>query len=187
MNRRRTFNICLTVVITAAFILLGAFVFGDSYLRFGETAKDFGLSVGYYFCTLFGLDHDIVPSVTEYSSVMDWSILLPSDFEGFTSQATSFFSLLVDGENFCGLLGEGRRCDARTSESRGNHASVPAHFGAGHLAAVQERQHQAQQGHRTAESVQIIFAVSVSAVETDCIVVSGLSYGASCGMDPSGR
>lgn len=102
MNRRRTFNICLTVVITAAFILLGAFVFGDSYLRFGETAKDFGLSVGYYFCTLFGLDHDILPSVTEYSSVMDLDILLPSDFEGFTSQATSFFSLLVDGENFSG-------------------------------------------------------------------------------------
>ena len=102
MNRRRIFNICLTIVITAAFILLGAFVFGDSYLRFGETAKDFGLSVGYYFCTLFGLDHDIVPSVTEYSSVMDWSILLPSDFESFTSQATSFFSLLGDGENFAG-------------------------------------------------------------------------------------
>ena len=100
MNRRRTFNICLTVVITAAFILLGAFVFGDSYLRFGETAKDFGLSVGYYFCTLFGLDHDIVPSVTEYSSVMDWSILLPSDLEGFTSQSKSFFALLIDGENF---------------------------------------------------------------------------------------
>ena len=102
MNRHRTFNICLTVVITAAFILLGAFVFGDSYLRFGETVKDFGLSVGYYFCTLFGLDHDIVPSVTEYSSVMDWDILLPSDFEGFTSQAKSFFSLLVDEENFSG-------------------------------------------------------------------------------------
>ena len=100
MNRRRTFNICLTVVITAAFILLGAFVFGDSYLRFGETAKDFGLSVGYYFCMLFGLDHDIVPSVTEYSSVMDWSILLPSDFVGFTSQSKSFFALLIDGENF---------------------------------------------------------------------------------------
>ena len=100
MYRRRTFNICLTVVITVAFILLGAFVFGDSYLRFGETTKDFGLSVGYYLCTLFGLDHDIVPSVTEYSSVMDWDILLPSDFEGFTSQSKSFFALLIDGENF---------------------------------------------------------------------------------------
>ncbi len=102
MNRRKTFNIWLTVVITAAFALLGVFVFGSSYLRFGESVKDFGLSVGYYFCSLFGLEHDIVPSVTEYSSVIDWDILLPSDFEGFTSQAKSFFSLLVDGENFAG-------------------------------------------------------------------------------------
>ena len=31
---------------------------------------------------------------------MDWSILLPSDFEGFTSQSKSFFALLIDGENF---------------------------------------------------------------------------------------
>ncbi len=100
MNRRRVFNICLSVLITAAFALLAVFVFSDSYLRFGEAVKDFGLSVGYYFCTLFGLDHDIVPSVTEYSSVMDWSILLPSDLEGFTSQSKSFFALLIDGENF---------------------------------------------------------------------------------------
>ena len=102
MNRRRVFNICLSVLITVAFALLAVFVFSDSYLRFGEAVKDFGLSVGYYFCTLFGIEHNIVPSVTEYSSVMDWGILLPSDLEGFTSQATSFFSLLVDGENFSG-------------------------------------------------------------------------------------
>ena len=100
MNRRRVFNICLSVLITAAFALLAVFVFSDSYLRFGEAVKDFGLSVGYYFCTLFGIEHNIVPSVTEYSSVMDWSIFLPSDFEGFTSQSKSFFALLIDGENF---------------------------------------------------------------------------------------
>mgnify|MGYP001625316832 FL=1 len=100
MNRRRVFNICLSVLITAAFALLAVFVFSDSYLRFGEAVKGFGLSVGYYFCTLFGIEHNIVPSVTEYSSVMDWSIFLPSDFEGFTSQSKSFFALLIDGENF---------------------------------------------------------------------------------------
>lgn len=100
MNRRRVFNICLSVLITVAFTLLAVFVFSDSYLRFGEAVKDFGLSVGYYFCTLFGIEHNIVPSVTEYSSVMDWSIFLPSDFEGFTSQSKSFFALLIDGENF---------------------------------------------------------------------------------------
>lgn len=100
MNRCRVFNICLSVLLTAAFALLAVFVFSDSYLRFGEAVKDFGLSVGYYFCTLFGIEHNIVPSVTEYSSVMDWSIFLPSDFEGFTSQSKSFFALLIDGENF---------------------------------------------------------------------------------------
>ena len=100
MNWRRVFNICLSVLITAAFAMLAVFVFSDSYLRFGEAVKDFGLSVGYYFCTLFGLEHNIVPSVTEYSSVMDWGILLPSDLEGFTSQSESFFALLIDGENF---------------------------------------------------------------------------------------
>ena len=100
MNSRRVFNICLSVLITAAFALLAVFVFSDSYLRFGEAVKDFGLSVGYYFCTLVGIEHNIVPSVTEYSSVMDWSILLPSDLEGFTSQSKSFFALLIDGENF---------------------------------------------------------------------------------------
>ena len=100
MNRRRVFNICLSVLITVAFALLAVFVFSDSYLRFGEAVKDFGLSVGYYFCTLFGIEHNIVPSVTEYSSVMDWGILLPSDLEGFTSQSESFFALLIDGENF---------------------------------------------------------------------------------------
>ena len=100
MNRRRVFNICLSVLISAAFALLAVFVFSDSYLRFGEAVKDFGLSVGYYFCTLFGIEHNIVPSVTEYSSVMDWGILLPSDLEGFTSQSESFFALLIDGENF---------------------------------------------------------------------------------------
>ena len=100
MNRRRAFNICLSVLITAVFALLAVFVFSDSYLRFGEAVKDFGLSVGYYFCTLFGIEHNIVPSVTEYSSVMDWSILLPADLEGFTSQSKSFFELLIDGENF---------------------------------------------------------------------------------------
>ena len=100
MNRRRVFNICLSVLITASFAMLAVFLFSDSYLRFGEAVKDFGLSVGYYFCTLFGLEHNIVPSVTEYSSVMDWGILLPSDLEGFTSQSESFFALLIDGENF---------------------------------------------------------------------------------------
>ena len=98
MNRR--FNIAVTVIISLAFVALGVFVFEQSYIRFGETCKDFGLSVAYYFCELIGIDYSFTPTVTEYSDVLQWEILLPSDLEGFTASAGNFFSLLIDGENF---------------------------------------------------------------------------------------
>ena len=98
MNRR--FNIAVTAIISLAFVVLGIFVFGQSYVRFAESCRDFGLSVAYYFCELIGIDYSFTPTVTEYSGVMQWEILLPSDLEGFTASAGNFFSLLIDGENF---------------------------------------------------------------------------------------
>lgn len=99
MSRR--FNIAVTVIISLAFVALGA-VFRQSYVRFVETCRDFGLSVAYYFCELIGIDYSFTPTVTEYSGVMQWEIFLPSDWDGFTSSAGNFFSLLIDGENFAG-------------------------------------------------------------------------------------
>ena len=98
MNRR--FNIAVTVIISLAFLVLGVFVFGQSYVRFAESCRDFGLSVAYYFCELIGIDYFFTPTVKEYSEVLQWEILLPSDFDGFTASAGNFFSLLIDGENF---------------------------------------------------------------------------------------
>ena len=97
MSRR--FNIAVTVIISLAFVALGA-VFWQSYVRFGEACRDFGLSVAYYFCVLIGIDYSFTPTVTEYSEVLQWEIFLPSDLEGFTSSAGNFFSLLINGENF---------------------------------------------------------------------------------------
>ena len=99
MSRR--FNIAVTVIISLAFVALGA-VFWQSYVRFAESCRDFGLSVAYYFCELIGIDYSFTPTVTEYSDVLQWEILLPSDLEGFTASAGNFFSLLIDGENFAG-------------------------------------------------------------------------------------
>ena len=99
MSRR--FNIAVTVIISLAFVSLGA-VFWQSYVRFAESCRDFGLSVAYYFCELIGIDYSFMPTVTEYSDVLQWEILLPSDLEGFTASAGNFFSLLIDGENFAG-------------------------------------------------------------------------------------
>ena len=97
MSRR--FNIIVTVVISAIFLGLTA-VFWQSYVRFGETCKDLGLSAAYYVCELFGIDYSFTPTVMEYSDVLQWEILLPDDWEGFTASAKEYFALLISGENF---------------------------------------------------------------------------------------
>ena len=99
MSRR--FNIAVTIVISAIF-LGPTTVFWQSYVRFGEACRDFGLSVAYYFCELFGINYSFTPTATEYSGVLQWEILLPSDWDGFTAAAKQYFSLLIDGENFAG-------------------------------------------------------------------------------------
>ena len=100
MNRQ-TFNTAVTVIISAIFLGLTA-VFWQSYVRFGEACKDFGLSAAYYVCELFGIDYSFVPTVTEYSGVLQWEILLPDDWNGFTASANEYFALLISGENFAG-------------------------------------------------------------------------------------
>lgn len=99
MSRR--FHISVTVILSVLFLALTA-VFWHSYARFGEACKDFGLSVAYYFCELFGIDYLFTPTVTEYSNVLQWEILLPSDLDTFKDSASSYFALLMDGENFAG-------------------------------------------------------------------------------------
>ena len=99
MSRR--FHISVTVIISLIFLALTA-VFWQSYARFGEACKDFGLSVAYYFCELFGADYSFTPTVTKYSGVLQWEIVLPADFNEFTVSAGNFFVMLTDKENFAG-------------------------------------------------------------------------------------
>ena len=99
MSRR--FNIIVTTVISTIFLGLTA-VFWQSYARFWETCKDFGLSVAYYVCELFGIDYSFTPTVTEYSGVLQWEIFLPDNWAGFTASAKEYFALLINGEHFAG-------------------------------------------------------------------------------------
>lgn len=102
MSKRKAFNIFVTAAITIGFILLGAFVFRQSYLRVFEGLCDLWLSVKYYFCELFGIKHGISPTVTDYSDAFGSTIPnpLPSDFESFKASAADYFALLFSGENF---------------------------------------------------------------------------------------
>ena len=105
MNRYRVFSICFSAAITAGFVLLAVFVFGDSYLRFGEACRDLGISAACYFCALFGIEHNLSPTVTEYSSVIGFPQLdLPSDVAEFISAAGDYFAMLFDPANLRGYI-----------------------------------------------------------------------------------
>ncbi len=101
---RRVLNIILTVLLSIGFILLGVFVFRSSFIRLGYAFKDFGLSVAYYFCEMFGISHSITPTVNTIPEVQTPQITLPTDFDGFKDNSAQYFSLLINGNNFNGWL-----------------------------------------------------------------------------------
>lgn len=99
MKRLRVFNITLTVLLSLVFILLGIFHFSSSYLRLLESLHDLLKSIIYFFSRIFGLNNDVIPTVNNYSKILEWNLFLPEDFEAFKAQASSYFSLLVSKEN----------------------------------------------------------------------------------------
>ena len=104
MKWQRRFNITLTIAFTTAFLLLGVFVFGVAYQRVFEALIDLYGGFKHYFCVLFGLSTNGLPSVTDYSKVMKWTTILPSDFESFKVNATMYFSMFFSEENFLSWL-----------------------------------------------------------------------------------
>lgn len=104
MKWQKRLNIALTVALTIAFFLLGAFVFRVAYCRTFEALIDLYGSFKYYFCVLFGFPVDGIPSVAERSKVLNWDVILPADFETFKANCISFFRLFISEENFLSWL-----------------------------------------------------------------------------------
>ena len=104
MRLQKRLNIALTVALTIAFILLGAFVFRVAYCRIIEALIDLYGSFKYYFCVLFGFPVDGIPSVAERSKVLNWDVILPADFETFKANCIAFFRLFISKENFLSWL-----------------------------------------------------------------------------------
>lgn len=77
MDRDKTRNTIITLLILTVMILLGAFVFTESYLRLAEAARDLGTSATYWFCRVFGTDTDVTPTVNDYSEVLSWDRYCP--------------------------------------------------------------------------------------------------------------
>ena len=92
----RKVHIALCVLITAAFVALGVFVFYQSYLRLVETLRDLAFSIGIYFGDIFGIGHNIPATVTSPSAVFGWADYVPENFGEMKEDATNYFALLFD-------------------------------------------------------------------------------------------
>ena len=101
-NRQKLFHLTLTILLSIGFALPGVLVFPASWLRFGESCLDLWHSLGLYFCTLLGLEHDIPPTVTDPSGVLVWE----GSFSDFRAEAEAFFSRLFDPDNLRGYWGK---------------------------------------------------------------------------------
>ena len=104
MNRKRQLNIWITIGFFVTFILFGVFSFRQSYCRSFEAIIDLYGGFKYYFSVLFGAEPSELPSVTSYSRVIQWTAILPSDFERLKVNATAYFSMLFSKENFLSWL-----------------------------------------------------------------------------------
>ena len=100
MNKRDLRHyICLAAIVGS--FLCSVFVFPSALVRFIEGCIDFGLSIAYYFCELFGIEHGIDPSVKLYSVVEFKPIFeFPLTWKEFTALAGKWWRKLFDPDNF---------------------------------------------------------------------------------------
>lgn len=101
---RKAINIIFTLMISVGLVLLGVFLFRSSYVRLWEALSDFGRSIGYYFCEIFGITHNITPTVNDFSQITDKPAVLPDTVDGFKANVFLYFQLLISKSNFLGWL-----------------------------------------------------------------------------------
>lgn len=100
MKAIKIIHILLTIILTAVFVLLGIFVFRNSYLRLIETVNDLYTSIVFYGETIFNIHTEISPTVNNYSGVLSWNGYLPDSLDKVKECFGTFFTLFGDKENF---------------------------------------------------------------------------------------
>lgn len=93
-------KLIICIVLTICVLSL-SFIFTRSYIRIWESIKDFGLSAYFYFCELFGLKCNLIPTVTK---VGNFDITHPElilnffNFKAFGVYFEMVFTSMVNGE-----------------------------------------------------------------------------------------
>lgn len=113
MRSRFNYRHIICVVITLAFLCVSVFVFPNALGRLVESVRDLGLSIGYYFAELFGIKHNISPTVTQLPKLnilpnigsVAPSTSLPETWTGFKDNWGIYWGKWKNLKNFYGYLG----------------------------------------------------------------------------------
>ena len=112
--KRINYRHYIAITITLGFIAC-IFFFPNSLGRLVESVRDFGLSVAYYFCEIFQIEHNISPTVNNYpkipffdflrpSSPSSPSVPIPDNFNDFKNKWSDYWKLFVSKDNFLSYL-----------------------------------------------------------------------------------
>lgn len=98
----------IAIGITVLFLSCG-FIYKLSVLRFGESCRDVGLSIAYYFTelftTLFGGKNKVTTSVTQVSAQLNMDTAFPLLWDDFTEKMSLYWQKLFTAENFGNYIG----------------------------------------------------------------------------------
>ncbi len=118
MKERFNYRHIICIFITIGFLACGV-IFSNALGRLLEGVRDFGLSIAYYFCEIFGFDGVITPTVTDFPQIPFFpvvppeappvapeipSIPLPDNWEQFTVNWGIYWGLWACGDNFLGYM-----------------------------------------------------------------------------------
>ena len=99
-------------MITLGCLACSVFLYSGALGRIIEGGRDFGLSIGYYFCEMFGIEHNITPTVNDLPKIPFFDFMqsstpstpLPDTTDGFKASWTSYWQLWITKANFMGYL-----------------------------------------------------------------------------------
>lgn len=105
----RRIYLSLVILISIIFILLSIFTFTSSFSRIIECFKDLGLSIAYWFCYLFGIENNIVPTVNNlpqqlFTFIPVETTILPNTFEGFQDKWNNYWEIFITSDNLKSYL-----------------------------------------------------------------------------------
>ena len=76
------------------------FCFPYALSRLTESFRDFGISLGYFFCELFDIEHGIMPTVNDLPNIPNTSLFLPVDWEEFKLKFKAYWVAWANWRNF---------------------------------------------------------------------------------------